>query len=85
VYVGVGSVAYVVVAYRDPQCVEGGRGACGGGACVRAGCGRDVQRWNEWAITQRDFIINGKPGITTDDYETIRSAFLVRATVHEPR
>jgi hypothetical protein len=27
------------------------------------------ERWHEWATRQRDFIINGKPGITEDEYE----------------
>ncbi len=29
------------------------------------------RRWHEWASRQRDFIINGKPGVTEDEYETV--------------
>ncbi len=32
-------------------------------------------RWHEWAAKQRDFIINGKPGITEDEYEAIARRF----------
>jgi hypothetical protein len=50
------------------------------GAVARA-CGLDVdatfQHWNEWAVVQRDFIINGKPGISVEDYEMVK-AFFVR-------
>jgi hypothetical protein len=49
------------------------------GAVTRA-CGLDVdatfQRWNAWAVAQRDFIISSTPGITTDDYETVRALFV---------
>jgi hypothetical protein len=48
-------------------------------AAVARSCGLDVsatfERWNEWAIAQRDFIISGKPGITMDDYKMIRATF----------
>jgi hypothetical protein len=32
-------------------------------------------RWHEWASQQRDFIINGEPGITEDQYETVARRF----------
>ena len=32
-------------------------------------------RWHEWATSQRDFIINGKPLITEGEYETVASRF----------
>jgi hypothetical protein len=32
-------------------------------------------RWHEWATRQRDFIVNGKPGITDDEYETVARRF----------
>jgi hypothetical protein len=32
-------------------------------------------RWHEWASKQRDFIINGKPGITEDEYEKVAFRF----------
>jgi hypothetical protein len=28
-------------------------------------------RWHEWASRQRDFVFNGKPGITEDEYEAV--------------
>ena len=35
------------------------------------------QRWHEWASCQRDFIINGKPGVTEDEYEAVAGRFAV--------
>jgi hypothetical protein len=32
-------------------------------------------RWHEWAVKQRDFIIGGEPGITEDEYETVARGF----------
>jgi hypothetical protein len=32
-------------------------------------------RWHEWALRQRDFIIGGKPGITAEEYETVVCRF----------
>jgi hypothetical protein len=32
-------------------------------------------RWHEWALRQRDFIIGGKPGITAEEYETVVRRF----------
>jgi hypothetical protein len=32
-------------------------------------------RWHEWALRQRDFIIDGKPGITEDEYEAVAGRF----------
>ena len=31
--------------------------------------------WHEWASRQRDFIVNGKPGVTQDDYEAVARRF----------
>ena len=33
------------------------------------------ERWHEWATQQRDFIINGTPGITEDEYEEVARRF----------
>jgi hypothetical protein len=33
------------------------------------------ERWHEWALRQRDFIIGGKPGITAEEYETVARRF----------
>jgi hypothetical protein len=33
------------------------------------------ERWNEWALVQRDFIVGDKLGITADEYETVASRF----------
>jgi hypothetical protein len=32
-------------------------------------------RWSEWALRQRDFIIGGEPGITAEEYETVVRRF----------
>lgn len=32
-------------------------------------------RWHEWALRQRDFIGDGKPGITNDEYEAVAQRF----------
>jgi hypothetical protein len=32
-------------------------------------------RWHKWASRQRDFIINGEPGITEEDYEAVARRF----------
>jgi hypothetical protein len=32
-------------------------------------------RWHAWAMVQRDFIVGDKPGITTDEYETVARRF----------
>lgn len=31
--------------------------------------------WHEWASKQRDFIVNGKPGITEDEYQAVARQF----------
>jgi hypothetical protein len=33
------------------------------------------RRWHEWASAQRDFICNGKPGITEGEYEAVAHRF----------
>jgi hypothetical protein len=32
-------------------------------------------RWHEWALRQRDFMIGGNPGITSEEYETVARRF----------
>jgi hypothetical protein len=32
-------------------------------------------RWNEWATQQRDFIVNGKPGISEEEYLAVARRF----------
>lgn len=32
-------------------------------------------RWSEWASRQRDFVADGKPGITEDEYEAVARRF----------
>jgi hypothetical protein len=32
-------------------------------------------RWREWASRQRDFIIDGRPGVTEDEYEAVAQRF----------
>jgi hypothetical protein len=31
--------------------------------------------WHEWATRQRNFIVNGKPGITDDEYKAVARRF----------
>lgn len=33
------------------------------------------ERWHEWAMLQRDFLIGGKPGITPEEYEAAARRF----------
>ena len=33
------------------------------------------ERWHEWAVRQRDFVIGGKPGITAEEYEAVARRF----------
>jgi hypothetical protein len=33
------------------------------------------ERWQEWASRQRDFIVNGEPGVTQDEYEAVARRF----------
>ena|ERR1700689_3142460 len=32
-------------------------------------------RWHEWALRQRDFIIGGRPGITAEEYDVVARRF----------
>ena len=32
-------------------------------------------RWHEWAVEQRDFVIGGKPGITTQEFDSVADCF----------
>jgi hypothetical protein len=32
-------------------------------------------RWHEWAVRQRDFIMGGTPGISAEEYETVARRF----------
>ena len=32
-------------------------------------------RWHDWAISQRDLIVGGKPGITAEEYATVARRF----------
>lgn len=40
-------------------------------------------RWHEWATKQRDFIVNGKPGISEDEYQTVARRFTCAEIVTE--
>jgi hypothetical protein len=33
-------------------------------------------RWHEWALRQRDFIVGSQPGITAEEYETVAERFV---------
>jgi hypothetical protein len=32
-------------------------------------------RWREWALRQRDFIVSGRPGISAEEYDTVKQCF----------
>jgi hypothetical protein len=34
-------------------------------------------RWHEWASRQREFIVNGEPGITAEEYNEVAHRFVV--------
>ena len=33
------------------------------------------ERWHEWASQQRDFIVNGEPGVTEEEYAAVARRF----------
>ena len=33
------------------------------------------ERWHDWAVVQRDFLIGGEPGITATEYEAVARRF----------
>jgi hypothetical protein len=53
--------------------------ACARMEAIAGALGNSLQvafdRWHEWASTQRDLIVNGKPGITEDEYEAVARRF----------
>jgi hypothetical protein len=32
-------------------------------------------RWHQWGLRQRDFIVGGQPGITAEEYDTVARCF----------
>lgn len=42
-------------------------------------------RWHEWALEQRDFVVGGKQGITTEDYDTVAARFRSLAIKFAPK
>jgi hypothetical protein len=32
-------------------------------------------RWHEWALCQRDFVVAGKPGIMAEEYDKVARRF----------
>jgi hypothetical protein len=75
VHVRAGRVAHPMAATRDSRCsargarMEAITGALGSSLQVA------FDRWQEWAVRQRDFIVGGKPGITEDEYEAVARRF----------
>ncbi len=74
-HVRAGGVAHSVAADRDSQ--RGTRGGQDGGRSWALGNSLQVafDRWHEWALRQRDFTIDGKPGITEEEYEAVARRF----------
>lgn len=52
--------------YRFSEAVAGALGET-----IEAAFGQ----WRTWALWQRDFIVNGKPGIATDEFEAVLLGF----------
>jgi len=40
------------------------------------------ERWREWALVQRDFIVGGKPGVTAEAYEEVACRFATSVRVN---
>jgi hypothetical protein len=55
-----------MVAGAKPEAVAG---ALGSSLQVTFDC------WHKWASRQREFIVNGKPGLTADEYEAVARRF----------
>jgi len=69
-------VAHPLAADRDPQ-----RAVLAGARmeAIAGALGNSLQvafdRWHEWASHQREFLTDGKPGITEEEYEAIARRF----------
>jgi hypothetical protein len=61
--------------------VGGPRSAGPRSEAVAAALGDSVpatfDRWHEWALRQRDFIVGSEPGITAEVYEMVARKFIV--------
>ena len=42
------------------------------------------ERWHEWASRQREVVIDGRPGIPEDEYETVARRFAAAGTASVP-
>jgi hypothetical protein len=68
-----------VLAGAEPAAVAA---ALGGSVAEAFGC------WHSWAVKQRDVLVCGKPGVTTEEYETVACVFAavgVTVLTEEPR
>jgi hypothetical protein len=63
----------------QPVAIHGAMLAGAKPEAIAGALGKSLQvafdRWHEWALKQRDFIISGEPGITGDEYETVAREF----------
>ncbi len=63
----------------EPIAIHGAMLAGAGPEAVAGALGNSLQvafdRWHEWALRQRDFIIDGEPGITAEEYDTVARRF----------
>ena len=64
-----------ILAGARPEAIEG---ALGNSLQVA------FERWREWAIHQRDFMIDDKPGITTEEYSAVAGKFAALGIVEQP-
>ena len=47
----------------------------------------DFDRWHEWALRQRDFIVSGRPAMTADEYDAVACRFAglgIKVAEHNP-
>jgi hypothetical protein len=65
----------------QPMAIHGAMMAGARPEAVAGALGETVQatfdRWNEWALVQRDFITGDKLGVTAEDYDTVAGRFAV--------
>ena len=63
----------------QPLAIHGAMLAGASPEAVAGALGNSLQvafeRWHEWALRQRDFIIGGEPGITAEEYDTVARRF----------
>ncbi len=69
----------------EPIAIHGAMLAGARPEAVAGALGDSVQvayeRWREWAEAERDFIVEGQPGITADEFEAVERRFAAAGMV----